>query len=322
VLVVEDDERVSTQLRTLLKRNAYEVFTAKSGEEALLFLHRCACSIVIANSHMPGMDGIALCRQLRLTDMEHYTYMIMLTRCSSERDILTGLDAGADDCLPKSASPQELLARLEVGRRITCLERALRESSAENRRLAETDSLTGARNRRFLTKNLPHELERARRYHHPISILGCDLDDFKHINDCCGHEAGDQVLQAFVERVAGCLRTSTDWIVRSGGDEFIVVLPETPLSGARCVAEKISRALTSSAIATSSGQLSVTVSVGATSLETAQELMETSMTEFLRAVDTCLYASKSLGRDRTTCAPIALATGVKRSIAGAKREIN
>src|SRR3569833_572319 len=322
VLVIEDDESISLRLSTLLKRNAYEVFIARSTEEALLRLHRSTCSIVLAAWEMPGLDGIAICRELRLRDKEHYTYMIMLTLRSSERDIIRGLRAGADDCVAKSASARELLARLVVGRRITRLERSLRETNEEDRRLAETDSLTGAHNHRFLVNHLPHELERARRYRHPISILGCDLDDFKQINDRRGHETGDQVLQLFVERAMGCLRISSDWIVRSGGDEFIIVLPETGLSGASCVAQKIRSAMTAPLFATSSGQLSVTVSVGATALETPQELMDTSMVVQLRAVGTCLYASKNLGRDRTTCAPIALAVTVKHGSTGEKHKVN
>ena len=323
VLVVEDDDSVSARLQTLLKRHAYEVFTARSGEEALLLQEQRACNIVLTDCHIPGIGGIALCRELRRrdTEHEHYTYVIALTERNGERDVLSGLGAGADDCLSKSASPQALLARLHVGRRITRLARSLLDSNAENRRLAETDPLTGAHNRLYLMKHLPRELERSRRYLHPMSILSCDLDDFKRINDRCGHEAGDQVLQSFVERAMGCLRTATDWIARSGGDEFVIVLPETGLSGARRVADKI-RLTATPDIETCSGPLRLTVSVGATALETTQELTETSVIELLRAADTCLYASKHLGRDRSTCAPIALAATFKRSYAEDNHEIN
>jgi two-component system cell cycle response regulator len=268
------------------------------------------------------MGGVELCRQLRLKDTEQYTYTIILTGRSDERDMLTGLGAGADDYLSRKASREELLARIEVGRRITRLEHSLRTSTEEIRQLSETDPLTGARSRSSLLKYLPRELERSRRYQHPISVLSCDLDDFRHINDRCGRDAGDQVLQTFAERLAGCLRQSMDWIARSGPDEFVIVLPETPLSGARCVAEKIGRAIATPAVETSSGNFNLTVSIGATALETARELTETSMIELLRAVDKCLYASKNLGRDRTTCVPIALATSVTRAPEEARHQVN
>jgi diguanylate cyclase (GGDEF)-like protein len=119
-----------------------------------------------------------------------------------------------------------------------------------------------------------------------------------------------------------CLRLSMDWIARSGGDEFVIVLPETPLSGARAVAEKICQAIAAPAFATNSGKLTLTVSVGATALETTRELTETPMAELLRAVDRCLYASKNLGRDRTTCVPIELATSALQSAAEAKHKVN
>ncbi|HEY6925011.1 MAG TPA: diguanylate cyclase, partial [Steroidobacteraceae bacterium] len=288
----------------------------------LAILDGSACNILLTDWEMPGMDGLTLCRELRARDADQYTYMIILTGRHGKRDGLKGLGTGADDYLSKEASPEELLARMEVGRRITRLEQSLRESNEENRRLSETDPLTGARNHRFLMKHLPRELERSRRYLHPISILSCDLDDFKTINDRGGHEAGDQVLQAFVTRVMGCLRSSMDWIARSGGDEFVIVLPETGLAGARCVAEKIGRAVATPTITTIAGEFCLTLSIGATALESTRELTETSMVELLRAVDKCLYASKQLGRDRTTCAPIELAASAWASSAQAGYKVN
>ena len=322
VLVVEDDDTVRARFEALLKRAGYGVFTANSCEAALEILGKERCNIVVTGTQMPGMGGLALCRELRPRDAEHYTYMVLLTDRCDKRDILIGFGAGADDCLSRSVSDEELLAHLELGRRITRLEHSLRQSNEENQRLAETDSLTGAHNRRFLMKSLPRELERSRRYLHPISILSCDLDDFKRINDHFGHEVGDQVLQAFVERVSGCLRMSMDWIARSGGDEFVIVLPETNLGGARRVAEKVCQSIVAPNIPTTSGSLSVTVSVGATCLETLQELTETSVIELLRAADKCLNTSKNLGRDRTTCAPIGLSASVQEASAEAKHEIN
>ncbi len=322
VLLVEDDDSVRMRLKSLLEARGYAVFTATSREKALAFLEESACNILLTDWDIPGMDGIALCRELRARDADQYTYMMVLTNRRSERDRLTAFGTGADDYLSKEASPEELVARMEVGRRITRLEQSLRESSEENRRLSETDPLTGARNHRFLMNTLPRELERSRRYLHPISILSCDLDDFKGINDRGGHEAGDQVLQAFVARVLGCLRSSMDWIARSGGDEFVIILPETGLAGARSVAEKIGRAITTPTIRTTTGEVFLTISVGATALETTRELTETSMIELLRAVDKCLYTSKNLGRDRTTCAPIALAASAWGSPSEAGHKVN
>ena len=308
VLVVDDDELVRAQLMTLLRLAGYDVHAAGSGEEAVRILDTMSFQVVLTDWQMADMDGLSLCRNVRLKDDEGYVYVLMLTVRESKRDVLVGLAAGADDYIVKGAPAEEILARLEVGRRITQIEHSLRASNQENGRLSVTDPLTGAHNRRYLMRNLPRELERARRYEHPLAVLSCDLDRFKRVNDRFGHEAGDETLQAFVVRSASCIRESTDWIVRSGGEEFVLVLPETTLDGASCVAKKVREVLAAEPIATSAGALFVTVSIGVTALETPEELAGASTVELLRAADRCLYVSKNLGRDRVTAASAACAS--------------
>ena len=323
VMVVDDDALVRARLVLLLQLAGYHVQSAESGSAALLMQSVTPCQIVITEWEMPEMDGPALCRALRLRDAERYTYLMILTVRRSADDILAGLAAGADDYLGKDSSAAELLARVEVGRRITQLERSLRASNAENRRLSLTDPLTGARNRRHLMTGLPRELERSRRYGHPLAVLSCDIDEFKRINDCFGHEAGDEVLQAFVSRALGCTRSSIDWIARSGGEEFLIVLPETSLAQATRVAEKVRLSLGNQPVPTSAGSLSVTVSIGVTALETPEEIARTPLVELLRAADRCLYVSKQRGRDRSTSlAPSSAALLISSHKAGGKHEIN
>lgn len=301
VLVVDDDDLIRRHLVSLLAPAGYDVRSATSGARALVAHTAAPSQIVLTDWEMPEMDGPSLCRVLRHQDRDRYTYLILLTNRADAADILMGLDAGADDYLTKGAAVAELLARLQVGRRITCLDHALRISNAEHRRQSMTDSLTGAHNRRSLMKYLPRELERSRRFNNPVAILSCDIDHFKRVNDAFGHEVGDEVLHAFVSLVMKCTRESIDWVARSGGEEFVIVLPETPLASAAIVAEKLRHALASHLIATTSGALRATVSIGVTALETAEELALVTAADLLRAADRCLYASKSTGRDRITC---------------------
>lgn len=304
VLIVDDDPHVVMRISRLLKSHGYETHSAGSGAEALRVLDTLLCQIVLTDWRMPDMDGLALCRYLRQRQVDAYVYILMLTVRDSTADILAGLAAGADDYVIKGATTEEILARLEVGRRTTHLERSLRKSNEENRRMSVTDALTGVHNRRFMMKYLPRELERSRRFSHPLGVISCDLDNFKQINDEFGHEAGDEVLQGFATRAVGSIRQEIDWMARSGGEEFVIVLPETGLPGASRAADRLRQALAERPMPTSSGPLAVTVSMGVTALETAQELSSVSVRELLRAADRYLFTSKHLGRDRATVASV------------------
>ena len=293
VLIVDDDDLVRARLAALLRMSNFDVEVAGSGEEALSILSNSPCRIVLTDWQMPDMDGLALCRYLRTACYDSYVYVIMLTVRDAKQDVLTGLAAGADDYVLKGTPIEEILARVEIGRRITHVEQSLRTSNRENRRLATTDPLTGAHNLRYLMKNLPRELARCRRYSHPLAILSCDIDDFKRVNDSFGHQAGDLVLQAFVARSSSCLRKASDWMARIGGDEFVIVLPETTQVGANSVARKLRQLLASLPVATGAGPVKFMASIGVTAVEPAQAPTGPSaVKDLLHTADRNLYASK------------------------------
>ena len=305
ILVVDDDEMVRARLSALLRASQFEVEVAESGEEALQIMNSQPCQVLLTDWQMPDMDGLSLCRYVRANRMENYVYILLLTVRSSKEDLLQGLAAGADDYVVKGGSVDEMLARLEVARRITHVEHSLRASNRENWRLSVTDPLTGTNNLRYLMKYLPRELLRSRRYGHPLAVLSCDIDGFKQINDRFGHEAGNELLKAFVARSEQCLRASSDWMARVGGDEFMIVLPETRAPGANRVAHKLRHAYMQSPVATHMGPINFTASVGVTAVEAAKEIESVSRIEhLLRAADRGLYASKSLGGNRCSAAPV------------------
>jgi two-component system cell cycle response regulator len=322
VLVVDDDELTRAHLESVLTIAGYKVHGAATGAQALLMLSVRPCQLVVTDWEMPELDGLGLCRALRLRDADRYTYVLMLTVRENPDDVLVALGAGADEYLVKGGPSEQLLARLEVGERISRFAHVQPLRPTENRRLAVVDLLTGAYNRLFLRDFLPRELARARRYGHPVAILRCEIDDFKKINDCLGREAADDVLQAVVRRSSSVLRESIDWIARTGGEEFVLVLPETTLAGASRVAQKLRQTLAEQAIQTCAGPVSPMLSIGAAALETAEELACKSAIELLRAGEQCLRVSKDIGLDRPHCT-VPLQGGLTMAMhSGLRHEIN
>jgi diguanylate cyclase (GGDEF)-like protein len=168
-----------------------------------------------------------------------------------------------------------------------------------------TDALTGAYNVRYLRQNLPSELARSQRYGHPLALLSCDIDRFKQINDAFGHEAGNDLLQAFVARTESCIRKSSDWSARVGGDEFLIVLPETDVAGAERVAEKLRKVFARAPVATHAGAIHFTASIGVTAIEPRHETNRAAnVDDLLRAAGRGLYASRKLGGNHATASGV------------------
>jgi two-component system cell cycle response regulator len=300
VLIVDDDEIMIERLKDLVTAAGFEVLTATDGEGALVTLATQFTPIVILDRQMPGMDGLTLCKRIRATQYPGYVYIMLITAHDSEEEILAGLDAGADDYLSKRVSGTHVIARLATARRILQLEHSLKQVIEERRRMAMTDALTGAHNRRYFMNHMRRELKRTRRFGGEVSLLVFDIDHFKHINDRHGHAAGDAVLVEFVRRVQGALPREYDWCARLGGEEFAVVLPQTDLAGGATVAEKIRRAVAAAPVPTSQGAIEITVSVGVSGLMCFADRGAVTADHLLSRADDCLYHSKNGGRDRVT----------------------
>jgi diguanylate cyclase (GGDEF)-like protein len=300
ILLAEDDPVTRMLMTRFLKKAGYEVDAVANGSEALDKMTTRYYPILVTDWEMPEMDGIGLCKAVRNMQLDGYVYALLLTARDSKEHIIAGLEAGADDYLVKPIHEAELVARLNAGRRILNLEHSLRVANQRNRILSITDALTGAYNRRYLMEQLPRELERCRRYAYPLSVLMCDIDHFKQINDVRGHAAGDDVLQQFAARAQKSIRTNSDWVARYGGEEFLIVLPETPYTGAMHVAEKIRRLIATTPFPTRTGDAPVTVSVGVASTGPSGPDIMLKTEALIRCADECLYRSKQDGRDRST----------------------
>jgi diguanylate cyclase (GGDEF)-like protein len=300
VLVVDDDELILERLKLLILEAGYEVFTAASGDAALAALHKNFMSIVIVDRNMPGMDGLALCRAIRQRSWAGYVYLMVLTAHDAEEEVLLGLRAGADDYVSKRASEAQLIARLATATRILSLEYSLKIALADRKRLALTDPLTGANNRRYFMRYFGAELKRARRFGMELSLLSLDVDHFKKINDSFGHAAGDAVLKQVVETIQKNLPREYDWCARMGGEEFAVVLPQTNVAGAAVVAEKLRKAIEAMPLRIAAGMPPVTVSIGVSGLQAMPARNSTTIEMVLAHADQCMYKSKAAGRNRVT----------------------
>jgi diguanylate cyclase (GGDEF)-like protein len=305
ILLAEDDPVTRMLMTRFLKNAGYEVDAVSNGSEALDRMTKRYYPMLVTDWEMPEMDGVALCKAVRNMQLDGYVYALLLTARDAKEHIIAGLEAGADDYLVKPVHEPELIARLNAGRRILNLEHSLRAANHRNRILSITDALTGAYNRRYLMEQLPREVERCRRYAYPLSVLMCDLDHFKLINDQHGHAAGDDVLQQFAARAQRSIRSNSDWIARYGGEEFLIVLPETAHADGVFVAEKIRALMQDTPFNTRTGNTIVTASFGVASTGPNGPDLALKVETMIRTADECLYSSKLAGRNRCTGREIA-----------------
>jgi two-component system cell cycle response regulator len=300
VLLVDDDELVLAHLAELVRAAGFDVHTAADGATALAYLGQQFTPIVITDLNMPAMDGLELCRAIRQQSWPGYIYILLLTVHDGESDILAGLEAGADDYLSKRTSPAQLVARLHTAQRILGLEQALKVELEEKRRQSLTDPLTGTNNRRYFERQLHKDFKRAQRGGGPMSLVMLDIDHFKHINDRYGHAAGDAVLQELVLRIRQSLTRETDWCARIGGEEFVIVLADTPLTGAAQVAERLRQAIAGVPVVTNAGTIAMTASIGVVDFQPAAGRESVSVESLIRDLDANMYLSKQNGRNRVT----------------------
>jgi diguanylate cyclase (GGDEF)-like protein len=211
-----------------------------------------------------------------------------------------GLRAGANEVMSEEARGEQFWAQLTVARRIVSFADSLRSAVTDNQLLSTVDELTRVGNRRYFDHQWSREVTRAVRSQRPLSLVICDIDRFKSINDRFGHAVGDAVLTEFGERLTHGLRLGEDWVARIGGEEFAVVLPETGRFQALAIAERLRERLSQTPFMSSTLSLPVTASFGFCSLQRAAPNTPGLKDNLLLAADAALYDSKRSGRNRVT----------------------
>ena len=297
ILIAEDNPVSGKMLEKIFVQEGHKVIIAENGRVAMEKFNNKFCPIVITDWMMPEMNGLELCRAIRSGDRQSYVYIILVTANNEKQKVVTGLEAGADDYITKPYNPAELIARLNTGIRFLRLEESLKKANEEIRKLSIKDSLTGSYNRAFISQHLPKELKRAIRYNRPLSLIFCDIDHFKRINDTFGHNVGDQVLKELIRIISNAIRMNMDWIGRYGGEEFIVVLPETDIHGAYFIAERLRKKVEAMVVKTMGETISITASFGVSEFnhETGYEVC--GYEELINVADQYMYQAKNEGRN-------------------------
>jgi diguanylate cyclase (GGDEF)-like protein len=294
ILIVDDDEDIRSFLRAVLEGDGHQVLEAATGVAALgaLELHRP--QLVLLDVMMPTMDGFAVVQAMKQRPGP-FLPVILLTAFDDPASRARGISAGADEVLGKPVHPFELRLRVRAMLRIQHLANELHLANRRLQLLARTDELTRVRNRRGLRSTLLREFHRAERYGAQLSLLALDIDRFKAVNDTHGHATGDVVLRTVAKALKDGLR-QVDVVGRTGGEEFVVVCPETPATEALMVAQRLRAAVARERVAApSGGTVAVTVSCG---VATLGDVPAANADELLAYADAALYRAKALGRDR------------------------
>ncbi|HXW18405.1 MAG TPA: diguanylate cyclase [Candidatus Acidoferrales bacterium] len=293
VLVVDDSPVARKLVECSLPKDEYAIIMAKTGQEAIEKFAERRPGLIITDWLMPDLSGIEFCERIRKEFRETFTYIIVLTGVQEKTAVVRGLKAGADEYLTKPFDPDELLARVDVGRRILEMHREIEEKNRLLEQLALTDSLTDLPNRRAVEEWAKRQLNAAARHEFPFWVIMTDLDKFKTINDTHGHDAGDVVIRKFAEILKSNTRQS-DICGRIGGDEFLMVITHSQPDGINLVLERMRQQVESQRFVFHGQECGVTASFGVVSFRRGQ------VPDFERLVvqaDVALYSAKRRGRN-------------------------
>ncbi len=301
VFVAEDDPVSRRVVAALLQKWGYHVEAAADGAAAWRELQALdAPRLVLLDWMMPGLEGVEICRRIRADATRPYAYIVLITALSQKQNLLTALDAGADDYLVKPFDGAELRARLHVGRRILAAQDELIAAREALRSQAAHDPLTGLWNHGETLKILEQEVARAARSAEPLAVFMVDLDHFKLINDRHGHLAGDAILRDVARRLTAGVRPY-DAVGRYGGEEFLIVAPGIDPEGALEIASRVRELVAGRPVDCDRTRIAVTASLGV-AVSSPGRPPEPML--LVRAADSALYRAKEGGRNRVElCLP-------------------
>jgi two-component system cell cycle response regulator len=293
ILLVEDHERSAQRISDTLSAD-HSIDLESDPQQALLTLPDSDYDLLMVSLSLSGTDGLRLCSQVRSLDRIRHLPILIITEPGEDNRLLRGLEMGVNDYLVRPIDKNEMMARVKTQIKRKRYSDQLRSRLEENVEMAITDSLTGLYNRRYMEGHLKTLVEEAVQRGKPLSLLVADIDFFKSVNDTHGHDAGDEVLKDFSERLRQNIR-GIDLACRLGGEEFVVMMPDTDLTKAYVVAERLRQCIADRPFKLAGDtMIEITASVGVASHEGVDDTPDA----LLKRSDQALYCAKRDGRNR------------------------
>ena len=287
-LLIVDDEKINIDILLELLSDKYDIIAALGGEQALKILDMVDIDLILLDITMPKMDGFELCKILKSKEKTKCIPIVFITANSDEDSIEKAFDVGGVDYVTKPFRSRELLVRVKTQLKI-------KNMQDEFKLLASIDPMTKLYNRRYFSKISEHIVDLAKRDNQEVSLLMVDIDKFKIVNDTYGHDVGDKVIIHLANKLKSYQRKS-DIACRFGGEEFVVLLPNTSIDGAKIVSQKIRKDIEKSTLEIDENiKINYTLSIGVTNIDMSEK---DTITKALKKVDLALYKAKEGGRNR------------------------
>jgi two-component system cell cycle response regulator len=302
ILIIEDRPESVAWFAAALQPGGHEVASVDTFEEALVRVRGGDYDLIVVSLGMRGFDGLRLCSQLRSLPEGRNVPILVVVTDGDRRKLNQALEMGVNDYLTRPVDKNELVARVRTQLRKKRYSDRLRHNVQLSLEMAITDQLTGLHNRRYMSRHLDNLVSQAGRNGKPLAFLILDIDYFKSVNDGHGHDIGDEVLKEFANRISANVR-GIDLACRYGGEEFVVVMPDTEMSLAYSIAERLRKSIetTPVVISRAPGKLNITISIGIAGSEGTSD----SADALLHRADQALYSAKRAGRNRVVTAQAA-----------------
>ncbi|MGH1461165.1 MAG: GGDEF domain-containing response regulator [Neptuniibacter sp.] len=299
VLIIDDDQSICDFMKAIVTEEGHSSYTAQNYNEAFQILSEHDIDLVFVDVYLPGKDGFEFTEDMRKKFDSKWVPVVFISGSDSDENYKRGVDVGGDDYLVKPIRPIIVKTKLKTLERIALMKQQVDDANLKLKKLTHQDPLTKVHNRRYLQHVLLKEWRSAQREDQSLTVLMIDIDYFKNYNDQFGHIKGDTCLQKIAKCITSAANRPRDVVARYGGEEFLVVLPDTSVSGAHHIAEKIQKNVFERGIDHPASEVSdkVTLSIGISSIKQGAK----TSSELCDQADKVLYLAKTGGRNRIEC---------------------